>query len=177
MFLKGIVRESFLKVMELTNGIGIMVVTVLFGGVYLLWKTGAEFHWKKVVLMVYVAIGFASLITQGSSSGIVAFVVMMFVLFGMSVKDSEKMECFWLEMVLFSGACLITYVLRKTNVFSQEVLQERMTDVLTFSMDCFHWSKRHTYNPVPHQRFYEKCECVKEVDPRLAALADLLIDE
>lgn len=24
---------------------------------------------------------------------------------------------------------------------------------------------------------YEKCECVKEVDPRLAALADLLIDE
>ena len=131
---KDIINSSFISTIGNINWYCGYLVTVLFGGVYLLWKTGAEFHWKKVILMVYVAIGFATLITQGSSSGIVAFMVMMFVLFGMSVKDSEKMECFWLEMVLFSGACLITYVLRKTNVFSQEVLQERMTDVLTFSI-------------------------------------------
>lgn len=131
---KEIINSSFISTIGNINWYCGYLVTVLFGGVYLLWKTGGEIHWKKVILMVYVAIGFATLITQGSSSGMVTFAVMMFVLFGMSVKDSEKMECFWLEMVLFSGACLITYVLRKTNIFSQEVLQERMTDVLTFSV-------------------------------------------
>lgn len=130
---KEIINSAFISTIGNINWYCGYLVTVLFGGVYLLWKTEGEIHWKKVILMVYVAIGFATLITQGSSSGMVTFAVMMFVLFGMSVKDSEKMECFWLEMVLFSGACLITYVLRKTNVFSQEVLQERMTDVLTFS--------------------------------------------
>lgn len=33
---------------------------------------------------------FASLVTQGSSSGVVTLAVMLFVLFGMSVKDGGK---------------------------------------------------------------------------------------
>ena len=58
--------------------------------------------------MGYVTIGFASLVTQGSSSGVVTLAVMLFVLFGMSVKDGRKMECFWQEMTLLSVACLIS---------------------------------------------------------------------
>ena len=90
--------------------------------------------WKKLLLMAYVTIGFASLATQGSSSGIVTFAVVMFVLFGMAVKDSARMEVFWQEMTMFSGACLLTFILRKANVFSQELVLEEMTDLLTFSV-------------------------------------------
>lgn len=72
---------------------------------------------EKLLLMAYVTIGFASLATQGSSSGIVTFAVVMFVLFGMSVKDSVRMEVFWQEMTMFSAACLITCVLRRLNIF------------------------------------------------------------
>lgn len=128
------VNISFISTIGNINWYCGYLVTVLFGGVYLLWQMGPEFTWKKGILMGYVAIGFASLATQGSSSGIVTFVVMMFVLFGMSVSDVGKMECFWQEMTLFSGACLVTYVLRACNVFSKELILERVTDVLTFSV-------------------------------------------
>ena len=83
--------------------------------------------------MGYVTMGFASLVTQGSSSGVVTLAVMLFVLFGMSVKDGGKMECFWQEMTLLSVACLITYILRSCNVLSQELPMEKVTDILTFS--------------------------------------------
>lgn len=130
---KEIINSSFISTVGNINWYCGYLVTVLFGGVYLLWRMEEHFTWKKWVLMVYVAIGFASLATQGSSSGIVTFAVVMFVLFGMSVADSVKMECFWQIMTLFSGACLVTYALRVCNVFSRELVQEGITDVLTFS--------------------------------------------
>lgn len=71
---------------------------------------------------------------SGSSSGIVTFAVVMFVLFGMSVKDSVRMEVFWQEMTMFSAACLITCVLRRLNIFSRELILEGITDLLTFSI-------------------------------------------
>ena len=131
---KEIINSSFISTVGNINWYCGYLVTVLFGGVYLLWRMEEDFTWKKWVLMIYVAIGFASLATQGSSSGIVTFAVVMFVLFGMSVADSGKMECFWQEMTLFSGACFVTYVLRACHVFSQELELEGITDVLTFSL-------------------------------------------
>lgn len=131
---KEIINSSFISTVGNINWYCGYLVTVLFGGVYLLWRMEDDFTWKKWVLMIYVAIGFASLATQGSSSGIVTFAVVMFVLFGMSVADSGKMECFWQEMTLFSGACFVTYVLRACHVFSQELELEGITDVLTFSL-------------------------------------------
>lgn len=131
---KEIINSSFISTVGNINWYCGYLVTVLFGGVYLLWRMGSEFTWKKGILMGYVTVGFASLATQGSSSGIVTFAVMMFVLFGMSVTDAGKMECYWQEMTLFSGACLVTYVLRICNVFSKELVLEGVTDVLTFSV-------------------------------------------
>ena len=129
-----IINSAFISTVGNINWYCGYLVTVLFGGVYLLWRMGPEFSWKKLILMGYVVIGFASLATQGSSSGIVTFAVVMFVLFGMSVTDGGKMECFWQEMTLFSGACLLTYVLRSCNVFSKALVLEGITDLLTFSM-------------------------------------------
>ena len=127
------VTPSFISTIGNINWYCGYLVTILFGGVYLLWRM-EEMTWKKLLLMAYVTIGFASLATQGSSSGIVTFAVVMFVLFGMSVRDSGRMEVFWREMTMFSGACLLTFILRKANVFSQELVMEGMTDLLTFSM-------------------------------------------
>lgn len=130
---KEIINSSFISTIGNINWYCGYLVTVLFGGVYLLWKMGPEFNRKKLILMGYVTIGFASLATQGSTSGIVTFAVVMFVLLGMSVGDAGKMECFWQEMTLFSAACLVTYVLRSLNVFSQELVLEEITNILTFS--------------------------------------------
>ncbi len=130
---KEIINSSFISTIGNINWYCGYLVTVLFGGVYLLWKMGPGFNRKKLILMGYVTIGFASLATQGSTSGIVTFAVVMFVLLGMSVGDAGKMECFWQEMTLFSAACLATYVLRSLNVFSQELVLEEITNVLTFS--------------------------------------------
>lgn len=128
------VNPSFISTIGNINWYCGYLVTILFGGVYLLWRMEEKMTWKKLLLMAYVTIGFASLATQGSSSGIVTFAVVMFVLFGMSVRDSGRMEVFWQEMTMFSGACLLTFILRKANVFSQELVMEGMTDLLTFSM-------------------------------------------
>lgn len=128
------VTPSFISTIGNINWYCGYLVTILFGGVYLLWRMEEKMTWKKLLLMAYVTIGFASLATQGSSSGIVTFAVIMFVLFGMSVKDSARMEYFWQEMTLFSAACLITCVLRRLNIFSRELILEGITDLLTFSI-------------------------------------------
>ena len=127
------VTPSFISTIGNINWYCGYLVTILFGGVYLLWRM-EEMTWKKLLLMAYVTIGFASLATQGSISGIVTFAVVMFVLFGMSVKDSVRMEVFWQEMTMFSAACLITCVLRRLNIFSRELILEGITDLLTFSI-------------------------------------------
>ena len=128
------VNPSFISTIGNINWYCGYLVTILFGGVYLLWRMEEKMTWKKLLLMAYVTIGFASLATQGSSSGIVTFAVVMFVLFGMSVRDSGRMEVFWQEMTLFSVACLITCVLRRLNIFSRELILEGITDLLTFSI-------------------------------------------
>ena len=127
------VTPSFISTIGNINWYCGYLVTILFGGVYLLWRM-EEMTWKKLLLMAYVTIGFASLATQGSSSGIVTFAVVMFVLFGMSVRDSGRMEVFWQEMTMFSAVCLITCVLRRLNIFSRELILEGITDLLTFSI-------------------------------------------
>lgn len=128
------VTPSFISTIGNINWYCGYLVTILFGGVYLLWRMEEKMTWKKLLLMAYVTIGFASLATQGSSSGIVTFAVVMFVLFGMSVRDSGRMEVFWQEMTMFSAACLITCVLRGLNIFSRELILEGITDLLTFSI-------------------------------------------
>ncbi len=93
------------------------LVSVFFGGYYLLWQSGSGWNrdkksWKKALLMLYVAVGFATLVTQGSVSGLVTLAVMMIVTFCLSAKDSERMLLFWQETMLLSLACLLTFCVR-----------------------------------------------------------------
>lgn len=108
-------------------------VSVFFGGMYLLWAVEWEAKWKKILLEAYMLIGFATLVTQGSNSGIFAAAVIFLILFCLSVEESSRMERFWLEMVLFSVACLITYLLRVTKVL-ESTFNDTVSNILTYSV-------------------------------------------
>ena len=84
-------------------------VSVFFAGMVLLWQGISYKMWQRLLLMAYVMLGFASLVTQGSSSGMAALVAVLLVMFCLSVSDSDKMCRFWQEMLLFGGACLLTF--------------------------------------------------------------------
>ena len=57
---KEIINSSFISTVGNINWYCGYLVTVLFGGVYLLWWMGSEITWKRALLMGYVTIGFAS---------------------------------------------------------------------------------------------------------------------
>ena len=71
-------------------------------------KTGVL---RIALLAVYTAVGFGTLVTQGSDSGVVALAVMAFVLFWQSAPQSERMRRFWQEVLLLGSACALTWLL------------------------------------------------------------------
>ncbi|MCM1539949.1 MAG: O-antigen ligase family protein [Blautia sp.] len=88
-------------------------VSVFFAGVILLWQGKSYQMWQRLLLAAYVVLGFASLVTQGSSSGIVAMIAVLLIMFCMSVADSDKICRFWQVMTLFGGACLMTWGIQR----------------------------------------------------------------
>lgn len=87
-------------------------VSVCFAGMVLFWRGESLKILQKILLMLYILIGFASLITQGSDSGIAAMAAVFIVMFYMSASDGNRMCSFWQIMSLFGGACLITYMIQ-----------------------------------------------------------------
>jgi hypothetical protein len=90
------------------------LVTVLFAGVFLFWYGAGTHKWQMVMLTVYVGIGFSTLVSHGSSSGIMVLAVVMVVMFCFSVArgEQEVMLRFWLLALLLSGVCLILMGIR-----------------------------------------------------------------
>lgn len=88
------------------------LVTVFFGGVLLLWQGEWKNMWQKFLLSLYVGIGYASLLTQGSVSGLFAMVVMFLVMFCLSASDGRRMQSFCGVVFIFSLACLVTRIIR-----------------------------------------------------------------
>ncbi|MDE7045292.1 MAG: O-antigen ligase family protein [Acetatifactor sp.] len=84
-------------------------VSVFFAGMALFWQGAFHKMWQRLLLMAYILLGFASLVTQGSNSGIVTMAAVILIMFCMSVPDGDGMYRFWQEMVLLGGACLLTY--------------------------------------------------------------------
>ncbi|MCM1190514.1 MAG: O-antigen ligase family protein [bacterium] len=108
---------------------GYAVATVFFGAA-LLW---VKRDWKpvrKVLLMLYVGVGFAALVLQGSESGLVALGAVLLVMFCMSVKDGGRMVAFWQEMTLLWGGCLLIFAVRllfPDSMNYREGLVDRLT--------------------------------------------------
>lgn len=87
-------------------------VTVFFSGVALLWQGNGLRPWEKVFLSCYGGLGFGTLVTQGSLSGIVALGAVLLALLVLSAEEGVRMERFWLVALLLGGACLVTDILR-----------------------------------------------------------------
>lgn len=105
-------NESFISTIGNINWYCGYLVSVFFFGVILLWKGDLVKNWQKILLMGYTALGFGTLMTQGSESGIVAAGVVLLILFVLSAKEAEKMLRFWQIMTLFSAACLFSFLFR-----------------------------------------------------------------
>lgn len=88
------------------------MVTVLFGGIYLLWYGTCKKPWQRVLLNLYVGLGFATLVTHGSSSGILALLVILFTLFLLSASDGSRFQAFLEIVFTLAVVCTITYVIR-----------------------------------------------------------------
>lgn len=130
-------HEEFISTIGNMNWYCGYLVSVFFGGYYLLWQSGSTRNqektaWKQRLLTAYVAVGFATLVTQGSMSGIVTLAVMLLVTFCFSVKDSGKMLLFWQETLLLSLMCLLTFCIR-TVFGGQLTYRDRIVDLLTGS--------------------------------------------
>lgn len=79
---------------------------------------------------VYLFVGFMTLVTQGSSSGIVTLAVMLPVFYLLSVRDAERMESFWMLTVILGAACLAVRCVRL--LFPESITyHEATTDLLT----------------------------------------------
>lgn len=104
------------------------LMSVFFAGFFLLWKKDWKENWQKWLLMAYVALGFSTLVTHGSSSGIVAMAGIILVTFCLSVSDGKRMEAFWLEMCLLSTACILTAILRHFEILT--ITFEEMSSTL-----------------------------------------------
>lgn len=88
-------------------------VSVFFAGMVLLWRGDYDKVWQRLLLQAYLVMGFASLVTQGSSSGIAALAVVVLVMFRASVPDGERLCRFWQEMILLGVACLLTWGIQR----------------------------------------------------------------
>lgn len=99
------------------------LVSVLFGACYLMWQgefwQGEKDKWKRALLFLYVAIGFATLITQGSMSGLFTLAVVFVVMFCLSADSGRRMQLFAWELLLFSSVCFFTCLVR--NVFGGQI--------------------------------------------------------
>ena len=108
------------------------LVSVFFGGVFLLWQQAAQKPWQRALFGAYVAAGFATLATQGSSSGIVSLAAVVLVLLWLSAPKGERMQQLWLILLLFSAVCLIIFCIRR--IFPESMTySDTVSELLTGS--------------------------------------------
>ena len=111
------------------------LISVFFVGFFLFWWVEWEKKWQKWLLTVYMIIGFATLVTNGSSSGILAMAVMYLVAFSLSAGDGKRMERFWHTMTIFSLTCTGIFLLRKTGIL-EITYMETTTELFTNCIFC-----------------------------------------
>jgi len=140
-------NPSFISTIGNINWYCSYVVPVLFVWVGLFWsmskvempkrKAGQgtrmevlRWYPENIVVGAFICLGFATLITQGSASGILTLTGMMIVLFYISANRTERMRKFWIVALLFSASCVMTMLVR--DWFPEGITyHDRTVDVLT----------------------------------------------
>ena len=99
------------------------LVTVFFGGLGLFCLKDWKKRQYKMLFGIYIAIGFAALVTQGSSSGIAAMLVVLPVMFSLSVEEGRRMQAFWEGMMIFSAVCMLFWEMQALNIGQMNYLE------------------------------------------------------
>lgn len=110
------------------------IVTILSGVAYYLWqgKGCAEKKRMNIIAISFLGVGLASLVTQGSSSGIVTLLLLLGVFYLLSMRDAEKLQRFFGGCILLSGVCIFTWLIRR--IWPQAISYiESTIDMLTMS--------------------------------------------
>ncbi|MBQ9141032.1 MAG: O-antigen ligase family protein [Lachnospiraceae bacterium] len=108
-------------------------IIVLFSGIlYYIWAKRDWKPWGLLLMWVWLTMGFASLMTQGSQSGILALGVVLIVLYLLSMRRGEDLQRFWSCLLCMGVACMGTYVLR--TIFEEQYnYEDGISVLLTFS--------------------------------------------
>ncbi len=131
-------NPSFISTIGNINWYCGYLVSVFFAGVYLLWW-GYGKGWMKIALGIYTFVGFGSLVTQGSSSGILALGLVLCALAVLSGREGRKhteergnTEAFFKIMTIMSISFSLTGLFRV--LFPHAIrYQEGSMDLLTLS--------------------------------------------
>lgn len=126
-------NELFISTIGNINWYCGYLVSVFFGGLAYYLETEWKKNWQGALMTLYVVIGFATLVTQGSVSGILTMAVMFLAYFWFSADDGKRMQRFWEAMVLFSGTCLVTCLIRVTGL-GKITFIDPVTELLTNSI-------------------------------------------
>lgn len=113
-------------------------VTVFFAGAAFFWQGGGKRGRKSILQALYVWLGFAALVTQGSASGIMTLAAVMFLLFVLSAGEGERMCRFWMTAFLLGTGCLFTQLLMlaapdRMN-FQDEIMNLLVTGIVPAAM-------------------------------------------
>lgn len=111
------------------------MVTMLFGAVYLAWSDSFTVTSQKYLLKLYLFIGFGALVTNGSSSGILTLLGILFILLLLSVSHGKKLERYCEILLILGLSCLFTYGIRL--LFPDAITYQETTNNLF------------TYTPLP----------------------------
>ncbi|MDE5950693.1 MAG: O-antigen ligase family protein [Acetatifactor sp.] len=109
-------------------------MTILSGMAYYLWQGWgrAKKKWMNLAAILFLGVGLASLVPQGSSSGIVTLLLLLGVFYLLSMRDEEKLQRFFGGCILLSGVCIFTWLIR--HIWPQAINYiESTTDMLTMS--------------------------------------------
>lgn len=110
------------------------IVTVTSAIAYYIWRgrAGMEKKWLRALAVASLGICLATLVTQGSSSGIVALFLLLGVFYLLSMGDGERLQRFFEGCILLSGVCICTWLVRMTWPQAMDYA-ESTTDLLTLS--------------------------------------------
>lgn len=113
------------------------VVTVLFAGIALWWLSGPLKKWQNIFLAVYTAAGFATLVTQGSDSGLFTLALILIVMFCLS-SHRENMLKFGEIICILSVVCILTGFIGKytplKEAFEQNIVEYPLVKAMTGSL-------------------------------------------
>ena len=108
-------------------------IVILFSGIlYYIWAKRTQKQSMRLLLGVWLTFGFASMMTQGSQSGILALGVVLVMLYLYSMKNGEDLQVFFYCLLCMGVACLGTYILR--SLFEERYnYEDAISQLLTFS--------------------------------------------